>query len=187
MRLLYLIRHASPAIQPNLPATEWKLSDRGLDEARELGALAASWHVQALYSSAEAKAEATALLISEAVGQPVRVVDGFEELRFDHWIGNSEEFADAVRQIIEHPELSFRGAERAQAAAARFGRGVAIVQQGEFPAAIVTHGRVLTAWLADRLALEDPWALWRSMPMPGWSCLDLDAAPPTLLRGFDGA
>lgn len=185
MRLLHLLRHASPIIQPNMPATDWKLSDRGIEEARALGEIAATWNLRCLYSSAEGKAQATALLIGEAVGQPVRVVDGFEELRFDHWIGNSDEFADAVRQIIEHPDMSFRGAERAQSAAARFQRGVDIIEQDQFPAAVVSHGRILTAWLAERLALEDPWSLWRAMPMSGWSCLDLDAAAPALLRTFD--
>lgn len=184
MRLLYLIRHASPVIQPNSPAADWPLSERGIDEARELGETAASWGLNALYSSAESKAQATALLLGEATGQTVRVVDGFEELRFDHWIGNSDEFADAVRQIVEHPAMSFRGAESADAAAARFDRGLSIVEAGEFPAAIVSHGRVLTAWLAKHLELEDPFALWRSMPMPGWAALDLDTRPAALQRGF---
>ena len=34
MRNLYLIRHATPAVQPNVPAPDWPLSDRGIDEAR---------------------------------------------------------------------------------------------------------------------------------------------------------
>ena len=186
MRLLYLVRHASPAIQPNTPAAEWQLSERGIEEARELGVTAASWGLSALYSSAESKAQATALLLGEATGQAVRVVEGFEELRFDHWIGNSEEFAEAVRSIVEHPGMSFRGAERAEAAATRFERGLSIVEQEQFPAAIVSHGRVLTAWLARRLALEDPFALWRSMPMAGWASIDLDSRPSALIRGFEG-
>ena len=34
MRRIYFIRHATPAVQPNVPASEWPLADRGIEEAR---------------------------------------------------------------------------------------------------------------------------------------------------------
>jgi broad specificity phosphatase PhoE len=174
MRSLYLIRHATPAVQPNVPAPEWPLSDRGLEEARVLAATAQTWGLSAIYASSERKAQSTAAPIGELLGIPVHVVEGFEELRIDGWIGNSNEFAETVQQILEEPDLSLRGAERAVAAAERFQRGIEIIQQGQFPAAIASHGRVLTAWLARTGRAEDPFALWRSIPMPGWALIDLD-------------
>jgi broad specificity phosphatase PhoE len=183
MRHLYLIRHATPEIQPNVPSVEWNLSERGFEEARALGATAQSWGLHAIYASSERKAQSTALAMSELLDIPVHVVEGLEELRIDGWIGNSDEFGETVQQILQEPDLSLRGAERASVAAERFARGVAIVEQAQFPAAVVSHGRVLTAWLAHTGRTDDAFALWRSIPMPGWARIDLDdaAAVPVFL------
>ena len=77
--------------------------------------------------------------------------------------------------MLEHPEREHRGIETGAAAAARFAAGVRIVAEGPFPAAIVAHGRMLTAWLASIGALDEPFEFWRAMPMGSWSRLDLDA------------
>jgi broad specificity phosphatase PhoE len=186
MRRLYLVRHASPAIQPNVASEQWTLSDRGIEEARALARIASTWDLAAVYSSVEPKAQATALIIGDAAGQPVRVVDGLHELRFDRWISNADAFAEMVRGIFEQPAVSVHGAERAGAAADRFAAAVRIVEEGPFPAAIVSHGRVLTAYLAQACGLDDPFAVWRAIPMPGWACLDLDAPVPKLIVPFSG-
>lgn len=186
MRELYLIRHATPAVQPNVPAPEWPLSDRGIEEARTLASTAKGWGLKAIYASGEPKTQSTALVIGEELGLPVNVVEGLQETRMDWWIANSDEFGETVQQILEQPELSLRGAERAGAAAARFATAIAIIGQGAFPAAAVTHGRVLTSWLTEAFAHEDPFALWRSIPMPGWTRIDLDDMRPDALPPFRG-
>ncbi len=186
MRLLYLIRHAAPEIQPNVPTPQWRLSQRGIEDARRLADVARSWNLQAIYSSIEPKAESTALIIGDATGLPVRVTQGFEELRIDQWFANADDFSRAVRSILENPDISMRGAERATAAASRFEAGVRIVEDGPFPAAIVSHGRVLTAYLRQLLRLDEPFQLWRSIPMPGWACIDMEPAVPKLIEPFRG-
>lgn len=184
MRALYLIRHASPSVQPNVPAAEWNLSERGIEEAGRLGDIARTWDLRALYTSTEAKSQATALIVGEDCGLGTTAVQGLEELRFDEWIGNADAFSDAVKSILEHPEMVVRGAERASAAAARFAAAVRIVEQGALPAAVVSHGRVLASYLAGLFRIEDPFTLWRSIPMPGWALLDLDG--PKLVEEFRG-
>lgn len=174
MRRLYLVRHASPNIQPNTPASEWTLSDRGVEEAQALGEVARGWGLEALYCSVEKKAESTALILGDVLGVPVGVAGGFEELRIDGWIGNSDEFAETVRAILFDPERAIPGAEAAGVAATRFEEGIRTIEQGPFPAAVITHGRVMMAWLAWRYSLDDPFALWRALPMPGWVIVDLD-------------
>jgi len=181
MRQLFLVRHASPQIHPDVPAREWQLSERGIEEAQALAKLASSWELAAIYSSSEPKAQSTALIIADALGLFVRVVDGFDEVRMPAWIGNADAFNEAVRALLEdgtdapRSAEAPRGAESAKQAAARFTDGVELVAQGEFPAAIVSHGRVLTSWLAQAIGLEDPYETWHTMPMPGWACIDLDA------------
>jgi broad specificity phosphatase PhoE len=186
MRQLYLVRHASPVVQPNVPPPGWTLSDTGVEEARRLGEVARGWNLHAIYSSVEKKAESTALMLADALGLPVRVTGGFEELRLDAWIGNADEFAETVRDILFDPERALPGAEAADAAAARFQAGVQLIEDSAFPAAIVTHGRVMMAWLAWKYSLDDPFSLWRALPMPGWIAIDLDVAHPDLqVHGID--
>lgn len=183
MRPLYLIRHASPQIRPDAPARDWPLSERGITEAHQLAETARGWGVEALYSSSEAKARSTALIIGEALRLQVNVSDAFDELRIPDWIHNSDEFNELVKSIFNGgPEPGFvldpvverRLPEPATSAAERFAEGVELVAAGPMPAAIVAHGRVLTAFLAAHTAVEDAFALWRSIPMPGWTTIDLD-------------
>ena len=175
MRQLFLIRHASPVIQPEVPARDWPLSERGIEEAQSLAKLGHIWELEALYTSSEPKAQSTGLIIADELGLLTNVVDGFDELRMPDWIGNADEFNEAVRAILLGTAGAPRGSEPAEQAAARFADGVELVAQGEFPAGIVSHGRVLTAWLTKAIGLDDPFETWRTMPMPGWACIDLDA------------
>jgi broad specificity phosphatase PhoE len=177
MRPLYIIRHATPQIRPDQPARDWTLSERGAAEAQALARVAAKWKLQALYCSSEPKARATALVVGDALSLGVAVVDGFDELHMPEWIGNSDEFNELVRALLEDRGEGHRGSEAAAVAARRFAGGVRIVEQGAFPAAVVSHGRVITAWLSEIGALEDPYAFWRAIPMPGWVRVDLDATP----------
>ncbi|MDE3096724.1 MAG: histidine phosphatase family protein [Chloroflexota bacterium] len=188
MSRIYLVRHASPRVEPATPARAWGLSPRGLDEARRLAAAARRWGIAALYSSAEAKAAATAAIIGEALVLPVRLVEGLEEQRWDEWIDNADAFNDTVRQSLEDPDACVRGSEAASAAAARLDAALRIVAEGASPAAVVSHGRVLAAYLARAVPLDDPYAFWRAMPMPGYACIE--RAPDgrvRLIEGFRGA
>jgi broad specificity phosphatase PhoE len=68
------------------------------------------------------------------------------------------------------------GAEPAADAARRFGGALAAIAAGPAPAAVVSHGRALTAYLASALPLDDAFAFWRAMPMPAWACIELAAS-----------
>jgi broad specificity phosphatase PhoE len=182
-RNLYVIRHATPAIRPELPARDWGLSERGAAEAAVLASTAEGWGIEAVYSSSEAKARATALIIGDALGLAVHVVDAFDELRFPEWVGNADEFNELVRAVLEggtpalpklEPLVDARMPERAEAAAERFAQGVRIVEAGAMPAAVVSHGRILTAYVTRTCGVDEPYEFWRSIPMPGWTVIDLD-------------
>ena len=187
MSRIYLVRHASPRVEPATPARAWGLSPRGVDEAHRLAGAARTWGIAALYSSAEPKAAATAAIIGEALALPVWLVEGFEEQRWEEWVENADAFNAAVRHILEDPDTSARGSETAAAAAARFGAALRIAGEGPVPAAIVSHGRVLAAYLAGAVPLDDPYAFWRAIPMPGYACIEL--APDGrvgFIEGFRG-
>lgn len=173
MRRVYLVRHASPTIQPDRPSREWTLSERGIEEAQALAAQAAGWGLAAIYCGSESKMSATALVLGDAAGAPVHVVDAFDELRVTEWIANSDEFNELVQAILEDAPLP-RGIESAADAAARFAGGIGLISDGPFPAAIVSGGRILTSYLAAYRRIEEPFAFWRAIPFPGWTSIDLD-------------
>ena len=175
MRRVFLVRHAAPAVRPDTPSREWTLSDAGIAEARALAARAASWNVRAVYSGDEPKMRGTALILAEVSGAAVNVVDAFNETSVGGWIANSDAFNELVRAIFTGDPLP-RGVESGEEAAARFEGGLRIIEQGAFPAAIVSGGRVLTSFVARRRSgVEDAFAYWRSIPFPGWTSIDLDS------------
>lgn len=185
MALIYLVRHASPVIQPSVPSPAWPLSERGVAEAEALARRAAAWSLRAVYTSVEQKARSTALILAgpQALLSP-SVVDGLEELRIDEWRDNADDFSELVRRVLEDPEASFRGAERAATAAERFDGAMRLVADGAAPAAVVSHGRVMTAWLASVGAIDDPFAFWRSIPMPAWASVEVAGARIKLRTPF---
>jgi broad specificity phosphatase PhoE len=184
MRNLYLVRHASPAVQPERPAREWSLSERGIAEARLMATGASAWGLTAVYCSSEEKSRATALVLGDATGAPVRAVESFDELRMPEWIANADEFNDLVRSIFERPTEAQRGAETAESAAARFAAGIETVSAHGLPAAVVSHGRIITSWLMASGAIDDAFAFWRALPMPGWARIDLDQPPASWDMSF---
>ena len=184
MRRVYLVRHASPAVQPDVPAREWGLSDRGVDEARALATTAKEWGLRAVYCGAEPKMRTTALILAEPSAAPVHVVEEFNETRLGEWIANADAFNDLVHGILEGTDPLPRGVESAEEAADRFEAGLRIAEQDAFPAAVVSGGRALTSYLSrKRQGIEDPFAFWRAIPFPGWTAIDLDA-PRELVASF---
>jgi len=183
-RLLYVVRHATPDVRPEVADTEWQLSTRGIEEARRLARTARGWGLRALYASPEAKARATASAIGIATGLPVTELHDLGELRLPGWIDERDDFEALVRDVLGAPGEAARGAETATDAAARLASAVDRIGRGLFPAAAVTHGRVLTAYLATVSTLADPFAFWRSLPMPGWAAIELDAPERGLIAPF---
>jgi hypothetical protein len=208
---IYLVRHASPRVEPGVPASRWRLSPAGIEEAYLLADIARTWQIDALYSSVEPKAQSTAAIIGDALALPVRIAEGFEEQHWDEWVENADAFNDAVRRILDQPDDRMNGAEPASSAAARFDAALrSIIMSASddtsrrlAPAAaspdaplrplatnppdpalgpgaatpstlaVISHGRVLTAWLTQAIGIESPFDAWRAMPMPAYCSVEL--------------
>ena len=174
MTRIYLLRHASPAVQPGQAPSTWRLSERGIEEARTLAVIARSWKLTAIYSSAQPKASGTAAIIADELGLPVQLVEGLEEQRWDAWIDNADDFNETVRAIVERPDESIGGCEAASAAGARFDAALRSLLPASGPLVVVSHGRVLTAWLASVLSPESAYETWRAMPIPAFAKLEIE-------------
>lgn len=153
---LIVITHPEVVIDPQVPITEWGLSETG---RRRAAAFATSRHfskVSQLWSSAERKARDTADILAAPRGLPIRV---------DHSLGENDrsatgflpppEFEAAADAFFADPDVSFRGWETARDAQSRILAGVTAIARchRDEDLAIVTHGAVGTLlWcaLSDR-------------------------------------
>jgi broad specificity phosphatase PhoE len=168
---LILVRHAQPEVWPERPAGEWPLSPEGMQAARLLGErLCEAIGPVRVVTSDERKAIQTgeaiaggAVTIDERFGEqgqgtiPFLPGDAFRERVMDHFrqphecILGAESSADAAARC----DLALRDA---------FAGGDATIP------VVVSHGRLLSAWLASRVAMPaeraDAATIWTRMRMP---------------------
>ncbi len=181
MSKLIVIRHAQVAVDFNLPASDWPITEHGIEATRQL-ALAEPWNeVARIYHSPELKAAVTASVISEISGVPTAVkddlrelyvpmiqpheafvrrfgayLDGYNDPEFENWDNATNRIVHCVKQLVHREEgKSF---------------------------AVVSHGRIITVLFSylfkRRLTVDD----WQSIHFPDLSVVDLNTW--TVERGF---
>jgi broad specificity phosphatase PhoE len=160
---LLLVRHSLPELVPSVPSEEWRLSEEGRRRCGTLAERLAPHEPAVLLSSTEPKARETAELIAPALGLDVQLSDGVRESarRTVGWLGR-DELDRGIRALFERPDEVVYGEESAAAALSRF--EAAVDGLGE-PAVVVTHGTVLSLYVAARTG-RDPYELWRSLELP---------------------
>jgi broad specificity phosphatase PhoE len=179
---IYLITHAHTEQVPGVAADEWRLSDRGVEQAAALASAPFWAQVDRVIVSAEPK---TLLTVAEVVEQrniPVWVDTRFDELRRTGWI---EEYAAQVAQVFAHPAHSVSGWEPADSVQARVQSGLADLKQrfaGE-TLALVGHGLCLSLLRARLVGLPTAdLSHWRRLAFGSYACISLD--PPAMLEDF---
>jgi broad specificity phosphatase PhoE len=163
---LFLVRHAMPAVDPDVPAAAWELSSEGRREAR---ALAQALPADALLvASGELKARQTL----EPAGSP-QSDERFDEVARDEpYEGDFRERRRAYVAGADHPGWEPRGQ-----VAARFAAGVrfwAANAEGR-PLVIASHGMAITVWLTTTVGLADPGAFWADLRLPDLLTVDVTA------------
>ncbi|HEY3531068.1 MAG TPA: histidine phosphatase family protein [Nocardioides sp.] len=162
-RVLYLVRHGRPVVDPSRPAHEWELDPAYADDVRVLRRRLpahADW-----FSSPEPKAIGTARLLTDGPVEVVADLREHERLTAD-WI---DDFETVVRRAFDHPDHPAYDGWAALADTRR--RVVSAVagildQHRRRDVVLVGHG---TAWTLLRSALlgEPPdldW--WARLAMP---------------------
>src|SRR5579859_2379188 len=176
MRRLILVRHAAPAVQPDLPARDWPLSADGRIQAERLATRLTSLYTPAVvFSSPERKAFETAGLIACAFGLKVeRVADLREHDRGGAGYLGADAFAAAITRFFARPEELVFGRETAAQAGARFAAAVRELsaRTPDRDILLVTHGTVLTLYAAAVAGIE-PLPFWRGLGMPAAVVLSL--------------
>lgn len=170
MTRLYLIRHAHSQMTGDV-AKRWPLSEKG---RRQAGILARQdfWReVELIFSSPEPKALQTAEPAARRWGIPLKIVDCLRELRRPRLL---QDYHEVIARVFANPDQSIAGMETATRTAERITRclkELVAAHPGQTLAA-VSHGLVLTLFLAQ---LENRWPTvdeWRTVPFTGLSIVD---------------
>lgn len=176
-RQLVLIRHASSVPEPSLSQRDWGLSEKGKGRCVHLAEQLRPYRLQQIFASSEVKARQTAEHTAAELQIPWTTREGFEEQggRDAPWIEEFQEFLDRVKRLLMFPTELIHGSETGVQTGERFSAAVQGLLQDvpEGNLGIVTHGRVLTLFLAQHTAI-DPVSFWRSLAMPYFILLMYD-------------
>ncbi|MGN6030579.1 MAG: histidine phosphatase family protein [Thermomicrobiales bacterium] len=168
---LILVRHAHPCVQPDRPAGEWPISPEGMQAARILGEhLCAAVGPMRVVTSDERKAIRTgeaisggAVSVDERLGEQGQGTVPFLP---------GDAFRERVMEHFRQPHVRVLGAESSADAVARFDLALrdALDWSGATVPVVVSHGRILSAWIAARVTMPetsiDAGTIWMQMRMP---------------------
>jgi 2,3-bisphosphoglycerate-dependent phosphoglycerate mutase len=171
MALLYLIRHARAQMRGDAPE-RWPLSEEGWREASVLSRQDFWREVEYIFSSPEPKALQTAEPAARRWGIPLMTVDDLRELCRPQLI---PDYQVTIARLFADPEASIASMEPAAQAAERITRRLKELAAAhpKQTLAVVSHGLVLTLFLAR---LENRWptvAEWRAVPFAGLAIVDM--------------
>ena len=160
---MLLVRHSLPAPDPSVPSEEWRLSEEGRALCEPLAIQVGAHEPRRLLSSPEPKALETAELIAPVLGLELEIEDGLRETarRTVGWLEQNV-LHERIRELFAKPDEVVFGEESASAALARFSRVVGGVEE---QAAFVTHGTVMSLYVAG----SDPdggFSYWKTLGLP---------------------
>ncbi len=177
---LILVRHGRPAIDPDTPPTTWRLCPDGREAVARLAAQLVRYAPNAIASSPEPKALETAEIIAQALGLAVEVDSSLHEHKRPALaFGTEEAFRARIAQVFAEPTKTIAGGESVEQACERLAK--ALADHPARPLVAVTHGTVLSHYVARRLGL-DALDLWRSLHTPDAFVLGADGALITRLN-----
>jgi broad specificity phosphatase PhoE len=177
MRTLLLIRHAQPEVMPGVAARDWPLAPAGRAAARALaGRLAGAYTLTRLTGSGEPKAMQTAQIIAQELRLPVEHDADLGEHRRERvpFLGAAAWDA-AIVLFFASPAALVLGEETALQALERFSAAVArcVTRESERDVALVTHGAVMTLFVAAHNPRVSALAFWRGLALPDLVALAL--------------
>ena len=175
LRRLVLIRHSVPEIERDRPASAWRLGETGRQRSELLASRLRDFRPEVVWSSREPKAVETAEIVAGALGVPVQVADGLEEHRRDGvpFYSTREEFEAAVERFFCNPDQLVLGTETAAQARDRMADAIdRVVDAGERDSVVVTHGTVMTLYVAHVTGVR-PMDFWHRLGLPSYVVLEV--------------
>jgi broad specificity phosphatase PhoE len=174
-KYLILAKHSLPEVVENVPARDWKLSEKGRENAQTLAERLLPYQLEIIVSSREPKAIETAEIVASKFGIQSHVVDGLHEHdRSGVTFLSKGEFQMFGRAFFENPAMLVFGNETADECHLRFERAVYSVlnQYGGKTIVIVAHGTVISLFVS-RLMGTHGLPLWSELGLPSFIVLDM--------------
>jgi broad specificity phosphatase PhoE len=175
--MLYLIRHSTTVQEPEVSSHTWVLSPDGREQAWQLAReLSKQSPVTGIYASSETKALETGRILAEELGISCQTFDGLHEheRHTAPFFPTQAEFQAAIARLFACPDELVFGEETAAQASARFDAAIHQIGQrhpsGDI--AIVTHGTVLSLFIARHNPAIDVFEFWRQLTMPDCYVVD---------------
>ncbi len=170
--LLYLIRHAAVTPRPGAPGPQWHLSPDGRAAAKHLGEEPYWGEPHGIHTSVEPKAVATAQRIAASNELPIRIERDLREVQGRAWVETG--YAAQVHAYLSgNPPEGWEPIHEARARVRNCIDGI-VARHTDLSVGIVSHGIVLTLYLADVMELspEEAIALWESISFPDVAVFD---------------
>jgi broad specificity phosphatase PhoE len=160
-------------VDPDRPAEEWAIGDEGRQQVESILPTIAEIGPTVIVTSPELKARLTAEILAQGTGLEMRIADNLREqgLGAVPFYGGHDEFHELVREHFALPEMKILGNESSRTAANRFNEVVQSFGPREVPV-LVSHGRIMSAWLATQIAL-DAFDIWQNLQMPDALLVDI--------------
>ena len=175
MRRLVLVKHSMPEIDPDKPASAWKLGEVGRRHSELLASKLKEFSPDVIWSSKEPKAVETAEIVANELSVPVEIADGLEEHHRENvpFLSSKEEFEGAIERFFLCPDRLVLGRETANQARDRFAAAIdEVIDAGQTDSVIVTHGTVMSLYVAS-VASVQTMEFWRRLGLPSYVVLTL--------------
>ena len=176
MAQLILIRHSAVLVEPEVTAARWRLSENGRFLSHQLADQLRPYRPTRFITSDEAKAVETGQIMAAQLGLPCTVgADLHEHNRAGlPFFEDQDAWKTAVSHFFAQPDQPVLGEETAVQARQRLEQAIARLQQ-QYPddrLAMVSHGRILTAFISYYNTAVDPSSFWQRLTLPGAFILD---------------
>ena len=184
-RKLILVRHSLPEVRPDIPASDWELSEEGRARCLPLAERLMAYRIQALACSRELKAYQTASILGDRLSLPVEPFDNLHEHQrpAGPWLGR-EVFEAQVQKFFTQPDDLVFGMETAAQAARRFTTAMkdVLARHPQETVAVIAHGTVMTLFAGWSSRTDpdagdsghlDPFHLWKQLDLPAYFVFSL--------------
>ena len=166
-RIVVLIRHSAPKLDPSRPAPQWSLSAEGVSFCEGLASDLERFLPAVMFSSPETKAMQTAECIGLHLGSGFTVRDGLREHRRPSVFLPQSEFQENIRRFFASRDRIVYGSESANDVARRIEAEIrqALTDHPEGNILLVSHGTAMTSFISGHTDF-DAYSLWESLDLP---------------------
>ncbi len=185
-RIVVLVRHSIPEVDPDRPASEWSLSREGIIRCETLTSELERFLPAAMFSSPETKAIETAQRIGIHLGIGFSVIEDLREHRRPAKFLPRTEFHENIRNFFQSPGSVVYGSESCHDVAARIEVEIrrALSDHPDGNILMVTHGTAMSSFIACH-ADVDTSSVWDSLGLPAYIAFRLPSFDIVDCSGVD--